>query len=270
MALRLLIAHTPAERDAARRVEAQVFLQAFGNTPEVMLEEYGPYEARSRFVAVVDDADGSALGTARLILPDDTGTLKTLVDMAGAPWHLSPAAALEAKGLTGRVVWDVATLAVDPRFRSGAAGAEVSLALCHGIWQYSRNCGVDGLVTILDDGVLQLVQAMGLPWFPMAGSTSHPYLGSPASTPCDFLVATAGDHVRATQPELAPALVEGRFRSIALDPADLLPARGGSLPQAAPPEQPDRPSVARRDTSGWRSPAHRRTATLVSSPQPRT
>ncbi|RBY86187.1 hypothetical protein [Blastococcus sp. TF02A-26] len=259
MALRLLIAHTPAERDAARRVEAQVFLEAFGNTPDVMEQEYGPYEALSRFVVVVDDADGSALGTARLITPDDAGTLKTLVDMAGDPWHLPPAEALEAKGLTGRVVWDVATLAVDPRFRAGAAGAEVSLALCHGIWQYSRNCGVDGLVTILDDGVLQLVQAMGLPWFPMTGASSHPYLGSPASTPCDFLVATAGDHVRATQPELAPALVEGRFRSITLDPADLSADRGGPLDEPDP--MPVQSAVPRRDTTGWRPPTANRGVT---------
>ena len=72
MALRLLVADSPAERDAARDVEGRVFLQAFGNTPEVMEQEYGSYEERSRFIAVIDDATGSALGAARLILPDDT------------------------------------------------------------------------------------------------------------------------------------------------------------------------------------------------------
>ncbi|WP_409329092.1 hypothetical protein [Trujillonella humicola] len=254
MALRLLVAHTPAERDAARRVEAQVFLQAFGNTPEVMEAEYGPYEGRSRFVAVIDDADGAALGTARLILPDETGRLKSLADMAGEPWHLDAPGALAARGLAGRETWDVATLAVDPRYRAGSAGAEVSLALCHGIWRYARDCGAEGMVTILDDGVLQLVQAMGLPWFPMAGATSRPYLGSPASTPCDFVVATAGDHVREVQPALAPALVEGRFRSITLDPAELAPGRGELLPEPDPMPAGLPP---RRDTTGWRPPARR-------------
>ena len=269
MALRLLVAHSPAERDAARRVEAQVFLQAFGNTPEVMEQEYGPYEERSRFVTVIDEAGGSALGTARLILPDATGTVKTLVDVAGEPWHLDVAETLRAAGLSGRPVWDVASLAVDRRYRTGASGAEVSLALCHGIWQYSRNCGVHGLVTILDDRVLRLVQAMGLPWYPMAGATSGYYLGSPASTPCDFRVASAADSVRTRRPDLAPALVHGTFRSIALDQADLLPGRGGPLPPVALRSEPDRPAVARRDTSGWRPPTHRRTGTLVSSPDPR-
>ena len=266
MALRLLIAHTPAERDAARRVEARVFLEAFGNTPDVMEAEYGPYEARSRFVAVIDDADGSALGTARLVLPDEAGTVKTLVDVAGDPWHLSPADALAARGLAGGWVWDVATLAVDPRFRAGSAGAEVSLALCHGIWRYALNCGVDGMVTILDDGVLRLVQAMGLSWFPMAGATSHPYLGSPASTPCDFVVATAGDHVREVQPALAPALVEGRFSTISLDPADLAADRG--VPLSEPDPLPVRPLPPRRDTTGWRPPTERRAATRTATPDP--
>ena len=83
-----MVADSPAERDAAREVEAQVLLHAFGNTPDVMEQEYGPYSDRSRFVTVIDDATGSALGAARLILPDDAGTLKTLIDVAGEPWQL--------------------------------------------------------------------------------------------------------------------------------------------------------------------------------------
>lgn len=261
MALRLLVAHTPAERDAARRVEARVFLETFGNTAEVMEAEYGPYDARSRFVTVIDDADGSALGAARLVLPDATGNLKTLADIAGAPWNLDPVEALRARGLSAGAVWDVATMAVDPRFRAGSAGAEVSLALFHGTWRHARDCGVDGLVTLLDDAVLQLCQAMGVPWFPMAGATSHEYLGSPGSTPCDLLVATAAEHVRAAQPALAPALVEGRFRTITLDPADLAPGRGGLLPEPDP--MPARPLPPRRDTTGWRPPTARRASDPV-------
>ncbi|NEK59261.1 hypothetical protein GCU56_15450 [Geodermatophilus sabuli] len=266
MPLRLLIAHSPTERAAAREVEARVFLQAFGNTPEVMEEEYGPYGDRSRFVVVIDDASGSALGAARLILPDGTGMVKTLADVAGEPWRLSVPDSLRAADLAGRPVWDVASLAVDRRYRSGAAGAEVTLALCHGLFQYSRLCGADGLVTILDDRVLRLLRAMGVPWAAMAGATSREYLGSPASTPCICLVDAIGESIRATRPDLAPAVVEGVFRSIALDPADLFPGRGGSLPEAAVSRQPARTAAPRRDTSGWRPPTHRRPEVAVSSP----
>jgi hypothetical protein len=255
MALRLLVAHTPAERDAARRVEERVFLQAFGNTPEVMEREYGPYDGRSRFVAVIDDADGSALGAARFVLPDEAGEVKTLTDVAGPPWHLSAPDVLTAAGLTGRPVWDVATLAVDPRFRTGRAGAELYLALCFAIGRYALDCRVPGLVAILDDRVLRLLQLIGLPWEPMAGAASREYLGSPASTPCVFLVDTGTDSVRARRPDLVPALVDGVFASISVDPADLAPERGGPLPEADP--LPSRSLPPRRDTTGWRPPTSR-------------
>jgi hypothetical protein len=270
MTLRLLVAHSPAERDAARRVEARVFLQAFGNTPEVMQQEYGPYEEQSRFVTVIDGESGSAVGVARLILPGPSAPVKTLVDVAGEPWHLDVADTLRAAGLSGRPVWDVASLAVDRRFRSGGAGAEVIVALCHGVHRYSLHCGVEGLVTVLDDRILRVVRAMGMPWAPMAGATSRYYLGSPASTPCVMVMSSVAESIRTRRPDLAPTVVDGILHSIALDPADLLPGRGGALPPDARSEQPDRPPVARRDTSGWRAPAHRRTVTLASSPQPRT
>jgi hypothetical protein len=262
MALRLVVANDPDERDAARRVEAAVFLRAFGNTAEVMQREYGGYEERSRFITVIDDHGGAALGSARLITAG-ASPVKTLVDVAGDPWHLPVADSLDAVGLAAPEVWDVATLAVDPRYRTGAAGAELMLALCHGIWRYAWNCGVPGLVTILDDRVHRLVRAIGLPWHPMAGATSRPYLGSPASTPCAFVVETAGDEVYAARPDLAPALVHGRFASIVVDPADLFAGRGATVPASAPAGPTTRSRLPRRDTSDWRPPTTRRAELAV-------
>ncbi|MGY1723825.1 hypothetical protein [Blastococcus sp. SYSU DS0533] len=256
MAFRLLVAHTPAEREAARQVEADVFLQAFGNTPELLAQEYGPFEGRSRFVVVIDDESGVALGTARLITDGPT-PVKTVLDIAGAPWHLPVADSLATVDLEPATVWDVASLAVDRRYRAGAAGAEVSVALCHGIWRYARNCGVPGMVTVLDDRVHRLVRAMGLPWHAMAGATSQPYLGSPASTPCVFAVATAEAEVYGARPDLAPALDHGIFRSITVDPADLAATRGTFVGS----DEPALADAPRRDTTGWRPPTARREST---------
>lgn len=239
-----------------------MFQQAFGNTPEVMEQEYGPYQERSRFVTVIDEEGGSALGVARLILTDATAPVKTLADVAGEPWHLDVADSLGAAGLAGGLVWDVASLAVDRRFRSGAAGAEVIVALCHGVHQYSLNCGVEGLVTILDDRILRVVRAMGMPWTPMAGATSRFYLGSPASTPCLMVMSAVADSIRTRRSDLAPAVIDGIFSSIAVTPADLLPGRGAALYPVAAHEQPDWPPVE-RDTSGWNPPTRRRTGTPV-------
>ena len=258
MALRLVVADTEAERDAARAVEARVFLQAFGNTPEVIEREYGPYDDRSRFVTVLDDADGSALGVARLIVADEAAPVKTLIDVAGEPWRLQVPDVLTAAGVAGGPVWDVASLAVDRRFRSGAAGGELMLALCHGIYRYSLFSGVEGLVTVLDDRVLRLVRMLGGPWVPMAGAVSREYLGSPASTPCICRVDSVPVSMRSRRPDLAPAVVEGRFASIGCDPADLLPGRGVSGADRSAGTDQAGPRVPLRDTSGWRRPGRRR------------
>jgi N-acyl-L-homoserine lactone synthetase len=226
--LRLLVADTAEEEEAARVVEARVFAESFGNTAEVMEQEYGRYADRSRFVLVVDDRDGSALGAARLVVPDDTGELKTLTDVTGAPWRLRVPDVLSAAGLSGRPVWDVATLAVDRRRRSGASASEITLALCHGLYRYSRTSGADGLVTILDDRVLRLLRVMGVPWTAMAGAGSRCYLGSPASTPCVCTVDAIATSVRARRPDVASAVLDGALCSITVDPADLHPTRGTS------------------------------------------
>ena len=261
MPLRLLVADSTAESEAARRVEARVFLDAFGNTKETMEREYGPYGDRSRFIAVIDDRSGSALGAVRLILPDATGEVKTLTDVAGEPWRLPVPEVLRSAGLWGAPVWDVATLGVDPQHRRGASGAEISLALFHGVYRYARACGVEGLVTVLDDAVLRMVQGMGLSWAPMPGATSRHYLGSSASTPCVCRVATLPDGVRAQRPDLTPALEHGLFRSIAVNQADLHPDRGAPDLELTVGQLPPRPLAAPRYRPDWRPPAYRRTPT---------
>jgi N-acyl-L-homoserine lactone synthetase len=227
--LRLLVADSAAEVAAAQAVEGQVFHESFGNTPEVMAQEYGHYADRSRYVVVLDDSDGSALGMARLIVPDAAGEMKTLTDVAGAPWQLDVPASLAAAGLAGRPVWDVATLAVARRHRSGAGRSEVTLALCHGLYTYSRLSGVEGWVTVLDDRVLRLLRMMGVPWTAMPGADSRYYLGSPASTPCVCHIDAIAPNMRARRPDVAPAMLDGALRTIAVDPAHLQPGRGTRL-----------------------------------------
>ncbi len=226
--LRLAVADTAAEVAAAQALEAQVFLDSFDNTPDVMEQEYGHYTDRSRYVVVLDDADRSAVGMMRLIVPDATGELKTLTDVAGPPWQLSVPDSLRSAGLADRPVWDVATLAVARRHRSGAGRGEVTLALCHGLYRYSRACGVEGWVTVLDDRVLRLLRMLGVPWTVMPGADSRYYLGSPASTPCVCLLDAIPANMRARRPDVAPAMLDGDLCSISADPADLHPGRGVS------------------------------------------
>ena len=227
--LRLVVADTAAQVAAAHALEAEVFLDSFDNTPEVMEQEYGHYADRSRYVVVLDDSDGSALGMMRLILPDAAGELKTLTDVAGPPWQVSVPDSLGSAGLADRVVWDVATLAVARGHRSGAGRGEVTLALCHGLYRFSRLSGVEGWVTVLDDRVLRLLRVLGVPWTVMPGAGSAYYLGSPASTPCVCLLDDIAPNMRARRPDVAPAMLDGELPTITAAPADLAAGRGAGL-----------------------------------------
>ena len=82
----------------------------------------------------------------------------------------------------------------------------------------------------------------------MPGATSERYLGSPASTPCVCPLDGVPDFIWGRRPDLAPALLDGVLRSIALDPADLLPHRGGPFPGTLT----GRPLVAPGNRPGYR------------------
>jgi hypothetical protein len=105
---------------------------------------------------------------------------------------------------------------------------------------------------------------MGIPWLLMPRAASRPYLGSAASTPCTLAIATIEPHMRSSRPDLAPAIMDGVLRSIAVDPSDLSADRGALLSE--PDFPPTRLFPARRDTRGWRPPTSGRPAVRNGTP----
>ncbi|HLM95539.1 MAG TPA: hypothetical protein VK283_04440, partial [Acidimicrobiales bacterium] len=59
--------------ELARHVERVVFLETFGNTPELLIKEYAPYEEASIFLCVVDHLRQVPAGTMRVLLPSPLG-----------------------------------------------------------------------------------------------------------------------------------------------------------------------------------------------------
>ncbi|UQX88350.1 hypothetical protein M6D93_19015 [Jatrophihabitans telluris] len=165
-------------KSAAEQCEAEVFLQAYGNTTEELAEEYGPYEATSSFIAVTD-TDGDAVACIRLITPSPLG-LKTVNDLSRPPWNVNGRQAGRAAGLTLDNFWDVATFGV----RKGAAGGMLlSAALCHALVRGWTVNEVDGIVMIMDERARRVFGAIGLQCHRFPGAPPGPYLGSPISTP---------------------------------------------------------------------------------------
>jgi ribosomal protein S18 acetylase RimI-like enzyme len=163
------------------QVAADVFLGAFGNTPELLRAEYAPLFPAMRHVLVLDSATRTAVGS--LILQEAPAQeLKTVVDAAGPPWSMPVDRTLGALGLergaaTGA---DLLLLAVRPGYRRHG----LAQLLMYGGWMASLARGRHLWTAILDDtllGGMNLMTEGALR--PIDGAVSAPYLGSPASTP---------------------------------------------------------------------------------------
>jgi len=183
--------------DAARACEQDVFDSAYGNTPEQLEAEYGPYDDTSVFIALVDD-DGRAQAACRVITYGDRG-LKTLVDLGREPWRLDGMRSARAAGIDPVTTWDIATLGV--RSEMERAGVLAAAALYHGLVAGGRANGVTTMITIVDERVRTLLHGVGLATHRLPGAGPAEYLGSPRSTPVYAHLAAVLDHQRRHAPD---------------------------------------------------------------------
>lgn len=209
--------------DEARQLEAEVFFETFGNTPELLAAEYGPYEDVSVFIVVLDHHRSTIAGMIRLIL-DGHGSLKSLTDIEGEPWCRPLDETLAAAGLdeldTAEAL-DVTTLAVHPDYRGAATSGLVSLGLYQAVVQIAMAGDFRWLVTILDVVVLDLINGFSTqPFRPYPGVEPLRYLDSPASVPvwCDFVEYEP--RIRAADPATAETLFDGIGIEAAVAPGD--------------------------------------------------
>lgn len=166
--------------ESARDCEAEVFLRAFGNSRAQLDDEYGPYEDSTVFLALADAAD-DVVATVRLLMPGGAAGLKTLADVAQAPWGVDGARAAAAAGMDLASTCEVATLGV--RRSSSANGTRLSLALYHGLLTIARVNRMSSFVAILDERVRRMLGSAGIITRSLPGTSTAPYLGSEASTP---------------------------------------------------------------------------------------
>lgn len=165
-----------------RALEVEVFGEFFNNDEELMREEYGPYEPNSKFLIVVDHENKKAAGVMRLISDSEAG-LKSLNDLTKQPWSKPLDEVFSENDISRHDLpdaWDIATLAVNKDYRGKTS---VASALYHGLYKGSVEHGIKEWVAILDDKVLELLEALGLFFERYKGIGSASYLDSPNSTP---------------------------------------------------------------------------------------
>lgn len=183
--------------EASRQCEADIFLQWYGNTRDQLAAEYGPYEQNSVFVALADERD-EVVGTVRFLVPGGAG-LKTLDDMALAPWGADPMRSAAAAGIDPARTWDCATLGL--RSDVGDSRVKLSLALYHGLVLALRVNQVRTVIAILDQRVHRMISSVGLILHTIPGAGTAPYLGSGASTPVYGHMAVGLDNQRRINPD---------------------------------------------------------------------
>lgn len=169
--------------DIGRKIECDVFNESFGNDPEEMAREYGPYEAQSEFFISIDRSKGVPTGVLRAIKNGPAG-IKTLNDLQAylGEEQFSIDRDLAQHGIDNLdECWDMGTIAVPEEYRSRAG---VSLLLYRGMHVASQKAGVKHYVMMADDGPYKkMKEFLGFPFVPLAGLKPMPYLGSEKSHP---------------------------------------------------------------------------------------
>jgi hypothetical protein len=208
--------------ELGRQLEYSVFLEAFGNTPDQLAREFGPYEQSTLFIIVLDHLRRLPAGVMRVVLPSPAGS-KSLNDLA-LVWGEPAKTVFERTGLTldPARTWDIATLAIAREYRGKAAAGLVSMGLYQTLSLAARGCGAEWFVAILDLPVFRLIRwKLRLIFAGFKGITALPYLGSAASIPAWCDVVAAERRLEATDPYLYEILVVGRGLEPAVRPLDL-------------------------------------------------
>jgi hypothetical protein len=171
-----LATHDPLA-DVARTVERTVFEESFGLDEAAMVAEYTPYEEQSYFFLVLDQETGLPAGAARAI-EGGGKTLDDAPDLIG----VSLSEIVEAHGMhDGGKIWDYATLAVLPRYRSDRSGLTVSSMLYRAFINAGHRWDVRHVVCMLDAAAYRNLDMLGVRFVAMAGSAPFEYLGSAAN-----------------------------------------------------------------------------------------
>jgi hypothetical protein len=206
----------------ARTVEEAVFDEVFGNPPELLAAEYGPYEGATVFSCIVDHHRLRPAAAKRLVFASPAG-FKSLDDIERGPWGQPVPEVLARTGLVlepARTL-DVATAAVAPDYRGARSSGLVSLAMNQVTSRLSVLCDVAWWVTILDVQVLELYQrTLHRPMRFYHGIEPLSYLDSPLSVPVYCDIEPWRRRLAVVDPALHAVLIDGVGLEEAVAPLD--------------------------------------------------
>ncbi len=166
--------------DIGRQVEREVFQDSFGNDPEMLANEYRPYEDSSVFFLAVDTAGAVPAGVMRMIRHSAAGH-KTLIDMQDPTRTPTPVRideVMRCHGIDLDKCWDGASACVRRPFRRRLATIHVQLARAW--YGAAKRENIEHLVSILDAPVYRMTHDfLRVPLVPLVGTPPFTYMDAP-------------------------------------------------------------------------------------------
>ncbi len=170
-------------------LEAATFDHWFSNSAAELAEAYAPFADQMEIIAVSAPKNHLA-GVARLAWSTDDNIGLSLRDMARPPFNLDPTRLVDRVGGQGRFL-DILTMSAATEIQADDLSL-VSACLIGAAYFEAMRRDLTWFVTIIDDYVLNyFTHAFNVPMRRVNGSPSFPYMGSPASVPCECGVAEA-------------------------------------------------------------------------------
>jgi Acetyltransferase (GNAT) domain len=216
--------------ELGRELERQVFLEYFGNSRELMAQEYDPYDPSSLFLCVIDHRRITPAGVMRMMVPSPAGQ-KTFVDVERV-WHRSPADLFGETPAASELhrVWDISTLAVAADYRGKGTEGLISLALYQGMFQTALPFDVGWFFMALDVVVLDLIETrMHGPFSYFPGLEPKSYLDSPATLPVYLDIERYRAHIHELDATVHALLYDGIGLQEAIAPAPWRASVGRAL-----------------------------------------
>lgn len=158
--------------NVARSLECRVFNAYFQNHPDVMQQEYNPYEENSTFFLMIDRENLEPAGVMRITHDGPSGfkstndlpTEKCKTAEGRSVTGLATEEIFPEFGISPQNILDVATIAAEPKYGEKNTGSPIILAsLMRAVYKYSLENGYDDLVAVIDAVPLEKLQAVGLP-----------------------------------------------------------------------------------------------------------
>ncbi|CAN5386440.1 hypothetical protein BH10PAT4_BH10PAT4_2780 [soil metagenome] len=168
-----------AYSNVARHIEQVVFRNDFGD--DDLKGEFETYEQSSRFFISIDRKEEKATGAIRAIENSPAG-FETIRDLSNPPFDIPEGEWVKKHDVSDLdKVWDIATLAVLPEYRTGS----VSLQLFRAVYKSAvENHDIEHFVAIIDKKALSLLEKFfGVAFQRLAGSEGTKYHHSSWSQP---------------------------------------------------------------------------------------